>query len=65
MFEITKPEMVNRTFRIPKELVEHLGKVAQEKDISINRLVIHCSEYALKNLHEDGREHPVKKCSRR
>ena len=53
MFEIKKPEMVNRTFRMPKDLVEKLGEVAQIKDISINKLVIQCCEYALNNLPDD------------
>jgi len=53
MFEIKKPEMVNRTFRMPKDLVEKLGEVAQTKDVSINKLVIQCCEYALNNLPDD------------
>jgi predicted HicB family RNase H-like nuclease len=56
MFEVKKPEMVNRTFRMPKDLVEQLGEVAQQKDVSINRLVIQCCEYALKNLPDDNNE---------
>ena len=50
MFEVKKPEMVNRTFRMPKDLIEQLGEVAQKKDVSINKLVIQCCEYALNNL---------------
>ncbi len=30
MFEVKNPEMVNRTFRMPKDLVEQLGEVAQK-----------------------------------
>ncbi len=50
MFKIEKPEMINKTFRMPLELVKKLQQVAHNKDISLNKLVILCCEYALKNL---------------
>ena len=50
MFKIEKPEMINKTFRMPLTLVERLQTIAQEKGISLNNLVIQCCEYALKNL---------------
>jgi len=50
MFEISKPEIENRTFRMPKELLQHLSQVAHKEDISLNKLVIQCCEYALNNL---------------
>ncbi len=50
MFEIEKPEMVNKTFRLPLALVEQLSQVAQNQGISVNNLVKQCCEYALKNL---------------
>ena len=56
MFEVTKPEMTNRTFRMPQELVDKLGEVAQQKGVSLNKLVIQCCEYALKNLPDDKNE---------
>lgn len=52
MFKIEKPEMINKTFRLPLELVQCLQKVAQNKGISLNKLVIQCCEYALKNLED-------------
>lgn len=52
MFKITKPEYVNKTFRMPKELVVKLETLAQEKGISVNQLVIQCCNYALENLDE-------------
>lgn len=52
MFEIKKPEMINKTFRMPLELVEQLHTIAQEKGVSLNNLVIQCCEYALKNLNK-------------
>ena len=50
MFDVTKPEMVNKTFRMPAELVERLTKVAQAKKVSLNSLIVQCCEYALNNL---------------
>ena len=54
MFRIEKPEMVNKTFRLPLDLVEELSKVAQNQNISLNNLVKQCCEYALKNLEDDN-----------
>lgn len=56
MFDIVKPEMVNKTFRMPRELVDRLSKVAQDKKVSVNQLVIHCCEYALENLSDNSEE---------
>ncbi|MBQ9530630.1 MAG: toxin-antitoxin system HicB family antitoxin [Eubacterium sp.] len=53
MFKISKPEYVNKTFRMPKELVSELEKLAQEQEISLNQLVIQCCQYALEHLDKD------------
>lgn len=50
MFKIEKPEMVNKTFRLPVDLVERLSSVAQNQGVSLNNLVKQCCEYALSNL---------------
>lgn len=50
MFTIKKIEMVNKTFRMPMELVERLQTVAQQQGISLNNLVIQSCNYALENL---------------
>lgn len=50
MFKIQKTEMINKTFRLPLNLVEQLSKIAQDKGISLNNLICQCCEYALKNL---------------
>ena len=50
MFTVKKVEMVNKTFRLPEELVKRLGAVAQEQGVSMNNLVNQCCEYALDNL---------------
>ncbi len=52
MFKITKPEYTNKTFRMPAELVNELEKLAQEKEISLNQLVVQCCKYALENIEE-------------
>ncbi|MCH1940392.1 hypothetical protein [Holdemania massiliensis] len=49
-FKIEKEEYVNRTFRISKKLVEEMEIICNEKNISLNKLVVKCIEYALKNL---------------
>lgn len=36
MFKVSKPEMVNKTFRMPAELVERLNVVAQAQKVSLN-----------------------------
>ena len=53
MFKIEKPEMVNKTFRLPLDLVERLSVVAQNQGISLNNLVKQCCEYALNHLDKD------------
>ncbi len=50
MFKIEKPKMINKTFRLPLELVQKLQTIAQNKGVSLNNLIIQCCEYALKNL---------------
>lgn len=50
MFKVKKIDYINKTFRLNKELVESLEKLAQEKGISLNQLVSQCCEYALNNL---------------
>lgn len=50
MFEIKKTEYINKTFRMPTELVQELEKLAQNNNISLNNLVVQCCEYAIDNL---------------
>ena len=53
MFDVSKPEYTNKTFRLPLALVQELQKTAQVKDVSLNYLVIKCCEYALEDLKKD------------
>ena len=52
MFYVKRGEHVNKTFRMPEELVEKLQILAQAKNVSLNNLVVQCCEYALENLAE-------------
>jgi predicted HicB family RNase H-like nuclease len=50
MFDVKKPEKVNKTFSMPLSLIKRLQEVAQAKDVSLNYLVIRCCEYALEDM---------------
>ena len=50
MFKIEKPEMINKTFRLPLKLVQEMQKIAQNQGVSLNKLVQQCCEYAIKHL---------------
>ena len=47
MFEIKKIEHINKTFRLPANLVKELTVLAQKHNVSLNNLVVQCCEYAL------------------
>jgi predicted HicB family RNase H-like nuclease len=59
MFKVKKTEYVNKTFRLPTDLVKRLEVVAQNKNVSLNNLVVQCCEYALENI--DNSEAPKDK----
>ena len=51
MLELEKGiESVNKTFRIPVDIVEKLNSLAGEYNTSMNKIVIQCLQYALDNL---------------
>lgn len=50
MFNVKKPVYINKTIRLPLELVEKLTVLAQEKQISLNNLIVQCCEYALGSI---------------
>lgn len=56
MLRIERDEYVNRTFRINKKLVDRMEKVCDDKNISLNKLMVICVEYALDNLEEDDQQ---------
>lgn len=52
-FIIKKPTSSNRTIRMPDSLIEKITKLAVKQDISFNRVVVQCCEYAINNLPKD------------
>lgn len=56
MLRIERDEYVNRTFRMNKKLVDRMEQVCNAKNISLNKLMVICVEYALDNLEEDEPE---------
>lgn len=56
MFKISKTEYVNKTFRIPKDLLEKLQVFASKNHVSVNELVVQCCDYALENALEIDEE---------
>ncbi len=56
MLELEKGfESVNKTFRIPVNIVERLETLAGEYNTSVNKIVIQCLEYALDNLSDNDK----------
>ena len=53
MFKVNKLEMINKTFRLPLNLVQELQTFAQNKGVSLNNLILQCCEYALEHLDKD------------
>lgn len=51
-----KKYSVTRTIRIKKELLNRLEEIAYKHDISTNKLIIKCIEYALENMEENNEE---------
>ena len=60
MFKVKKTEYINKTFRLPVELVEKMEAIAQNKGVSLNNLVLQCCEYAIGNI-ENAPEDPSNK----
>lgn len=53
IFKIEKEEYVNRTFRISKKLLEQMEAVCDSKNVSLNKLMVMCVEFALTNLDKE------------
>ncbi len=47
-------EYVNKTFRLPIDIIDTLDVVAKEKNTSLNRVVIQCLEYAIENMDREN-----------
>lgn len=48
--DMDKEHSVTRTFRFKYSLIEKLEKIANENNMSVNRLVTECVEFAIDNL---------------
>lgn len=46
-------DYVNKTFRLPTEIVETLEEVAKNKNSSLNKVIIQCLEFAIENIDEE------------
>lgn len=51
MFKLKKEyiEYENKSLRLPKDLIIKVQKLANENNMSFNRVIIQCIEYALQN----------------
>lgn len=52
MFKLKKEstEYENKSLRLPKDLIDIVQKLADENDLSFNKVVIQCIEYAIDNM---------------
>ena len=50
MFHVKKPEMINKTIRMPQELVRQMEVLAQKQGISLNNLIVQRCQYAMNDL---------------
>lgn len=55
MFEINNEKNLNKTIRMPEGLINRLETIAAKKDISFNKLVVQCCEYALNDLKDEDK----------
>ena len=55
MFKLKKDyiEYENKSLRLPKDLISQVQKLATENNLSFNRVIIQCIEYALENIDKD------------
>lgn len=51
MFKLKKEYTVyeNKSLRLPKDLIDEVQKLASENEMSFNKVVIQCIEYALEH----------------
>ena len=57
MFQLKKEyiEYENKSLRLPKDLIEKVQTLANENQMSFNKVVIQCIEYALGNTENNIR----------
>lgn len=56
MFKLKKEclEYENKSLRLPKDLIDDVQKLATENNLSFNKVVIQCIEYALNHMENDN-----------
>lgn len=56
MFKLKKEyiEYENKSLRLPKDLIDKVQKLANENQMSFNKVVIKCIEYALENIEKNN-----------
>ena len=52
-FRVEREEYVNKTFRFERKLIDRLAKICDSKNISLNKLIVLCINYALDNMEEE------------
>lgn len=52
MFKLKKDyvEYENKSLRLPKDLINRVQQLANENNLSFNKVVIQCIEYSLENM---------------
>ncbi len=57
MFRIKKDriEYENKSLRLPVDLIEKVQKLADENDLSFNKVVIQCIDYALDHMEDSNK----------
>lgn len=55
MFKLKKEyvEYENKSLRLPKDLTAKVQELANENNMSFNRVIIQCIEYALDNVEKE------------
>ncbi len=56
MFKLKKEyiEYENKSLRLPKDLIDKVQTLANENQMSFNKVVIQCIEYALDNTEDNN-----------
>ena len=56
-------ETVSKTFRLPVHIIEPLERIAEDNNLSLNKLITQCLDYALANIQTEngsGNDYAVK-----
>lgn len=56
MFKLKKEyiEYENKSLRLPKDLIDKVQRLANDNQMSFNKVVIKCIEYALENIEKNN-----------